>query len=572
MSPSALRPARLMVLALVVALACESVPATARPSPTPSQEPRRGGRLVEGSFMDVKTLNPMLANDVASATVTGRIYDGLIYADPRSGDPKPNLATWTVAADGLTYSWQLQPGAAWSDGRPIVGADYLEVVRASARSKKTLRKTNFQMIEGFEEYAAGRSRTITGIRLSGSDPKAFTVRFTKVWCAAVTTAFGIAPIPAHVFGKYTVDEDAGRNLDEAPENLAPPVASGPFKLKDWRKGDQLVLDRNDTYFKGAPFVDQYVFKIVADVTALSSQLRSGEINFGAIEPKDYADISRRQELQILRFQQLGYTGIGWNTRSQTAPALQDKRVRQALAYGLDIDGFVKTALFGQGVKMVQHHPQIYWAAAPTASVESYRYEPAKAEELIRSAGYQRGADGYYAREGKPLSVTIVTNQGNKVRETLLQSASDQYKQIGVRVNARLEPFDATVDKLSTGAADVEAWIIGWSLGIDPDPYSIWHSSQIPDAAKRTTGFNFSRFTTPGLDKAINDGRTPADKDCGMAARQRSYEAFNKILNDEQPYEFGFSQFTLLTVPARLRGPQPGPFAVYWNIEKWWFAP
>ena len=108
--------------------------------------------------MDVKTLNPMLANDVASATVTGRIYDGLVYADPRSGDPKPNLATWTVAPDGLTYSWQLQPGAAWSDGRPIVGADYLEVVRASARSKKTLRKTNFQMIEGFDEYDAGRSR------------------------------------------------------------------------------------------------------------------------------------------------------------------------------------------------------------------------------------------------------------------------------------------------------------------------------------------------------------------------------------------------------------------------------
>ena len=81
----------------------------------------------------------------------------------------------------------------------------------------------------------------------------------------------------------------------------------------------------------------------------------------------------------------------------------------------------------------------------------------------------------------------------------------------------------------------------------------------------------SRFSTAALDKAINDGRTPPDRDCGVAARQRSYESFNRILNDEQPYDFGFSPLTLLAMPTKLRGPQPGPFAIYWNMEKWWFG-
>src|SRR5439155_3359534 len=96
--------------------------------------------------------------------------------------------------------------------------------------------------------------------------------------------------------------------------------------------------------------------------------------------------------------------------------------------------------------------------------------------------------------------------GNKVRETLLQTAIDQYKLIGVRIAPRLMPFDAMVDILSNRSEDVPAWIIGWKLNVEPDPYGIWHSNSIPDASKKTTGYNFGAFSSPEADRGSNRRR------------------------------------------------------------------
>lgn len=560
----------------IVASACGQAPSGGGTSASPGastaaqETPVKGGRIIEGSFADIKILNPMLTNDVPSSTVTSRIYDALYYADPKTGEIKPNLGKWTTSTDGLTYTWEIDAKANWSDGKPITGEDYLTAVKAVARSKATVRKSNFQDIKGFTDYRDGKATKIEGIVVDTANPKKFTVTFAKVFCPALINAFGSSsgPLPTHIFGKYTVDADATKNIDDAPENLNPTVASGPFKFKEWRKGDQVILERNDTYFKGAAFADQYVFKVVADATVLANQLKTGEVNFGTIEPKDLDDISRQDNLQVFKFQALSYTYIGWNVKSAAAPALADKRVRQALAYGLDMDAVVKQILFGQGTKMVAHHPPASWAA-PSAGLETYAYNKTKAEDLIKQAGYTKSGE-FYAKDGKPLEFSIVANSGNKVRETLLQVATEQYKQIGVKVNAKLEAFETMVDKLTKGNQEIQGWIIGWSLGLEPDPYGIWHSSQIPDASKNVTGFNFGAFTAPGFDKAIEDGRSPSNGDCSQANRKKNYETFNKTLNDEQPYNFGFSPNTLLVVPKNMRGIDPGTFSTYWNIEKWWY--
>jgi len=165
----------------------------------------------------------------------------------------------------------------------------------------------------------------------------------------------------------------------------------------------------------------------------------------------------------------------------------------------------------------------------------------------------------------------MTNSGNKVRETLLQTAIDQYRLIGVKISPKLVPFDTMVASLGDPSVDVPAWIIGWKLSVEPDPFGIWHSSSIPDAAKRTTGYNFGGFSSPAADKAIEAARTPATGDCREATRKKSYEALNRLLNEEQPYDFGFSPTTLLVAPRELRGFDPGTFAQYGNIEKWWLA-
>ena len=304
------------------------------------------------------------------------------------------------------------------------------------------------------------------------------MHFTRSFCPALLQVFGSAPIPSHVFGKYTVDNDPTKNIDTAPENAAPAAVSGPFKFKEWRKGDQVILSRNDGYWRGAPYLDEFVQKVVADSTVQAAQLKTGELTLGAIQPGDYDDLSKSDNLKLYEWKDNGYVYIGWRLNNPNVPFLQDKRIRQALAYGLDMSTVVQSVVLGHGEKQLYNTPSVSWAYPGTAGYNDYKFDAGKAEQLIKDAGYTKGSDGFYAKDGKTLGWTIVTNQGNKTRETFLQVAAEQYKKIGVKINPKVEDFTTLVPKLNSGSNEIETIIIGWQLGNDPDLYSIWHSSNI----------------------------------------------------------------------------------------------
>src|SRR5947207_1043580 len=383
----------------------------------PDEKPVAGGRVIYGDFADIQRLNPGTSNDATSSRVSGKIYDSLIIADYQTGEIKPWLGSWTVSSDGLTFSWTIDAKANWSDGKPIIANDFLARVKMQGRSKVTPNKSVFNDVEGYQDYSTGKATSISGITIDTANPKKFTVKFTRIFCPALANVFGAAPMPEHIFGKYTVDNDPSKTVDEAAENNAPPVASGPFKFKEWRKGDQVILSRNDTYWKGVPLLDEWVQKVVADSTVLAAQLKTGEVTAGLIQPSDVADLSKADNLKLYKWANNGYTYIGWRTNNANVAFLGDKRIRQALSYGINTDEIVMAVYFGEGTKQLAHHPPAAWASAPTDTLNAYPYDKAKAEDLIKQAGYTNGSDGVYAKDGKPLAITIVTNQGNKTRET-----------------------------------------------------------------------------------------------------------------------------------------------------------
>jgi peptide/nickel transport system substrate-binding protein len=558
-------------LAVIASIALAATACTPGPqsgaTTGPEASPVPGGRLIVGSFSDIQRLNPATSNDATSSNVSGQIYSSLLTANHKTGELVPYLATWTVSPDNLTYTWTIDPKANWSDGKPIIGADYLARVKMQARSKVTPNKSVFNDVEGYQDYSTGKATSISGIQIDSSNPKKFTVKFTRVFCN-ISTVFGSAPMPEHIFGKYTVDNDITKNVDDAPENNAPPVASGPFKFKEWRKGDQVILSRNDQFFKGAPLVDEFVLKVVADSTAVAAQLKTGELTHALVQPGDVADLSRAENLKLYKWANNGYTYIGWRTNNTNVSFLSDKRIRQALSYGINTDEIVKAVYFGEGTKQVQHHPPAAWASAPVAGLNAYAYDKTKAEDLLKQAGYAKGSDGFYAKDGKPLAITIVTNQGNKTRETFLQVAVEQYKQIGVKINPKIEAFESLVPKLTGGAPEVEAVIIGWQLATDPDPFTIWHSTNVASPTK--AGNNFVGYSNPEVDKLIDQGRNGPD--CSQAARQKLYQSMNKILNEDVPYMFGVADNRILAVDARIQNIDVGTFSPNgdWNVEKWWF--
>jgi peptide/nickel transport system substrate-binding protein len=538
--------------------AAQPAPATKAPAaPAPAAgQAKPGGRIILGEFADAKTLNPVTVTDVPSDVVTSRIYSSLIAIDPKTGEVGPGLAEkFDFSADGKTLTFQLRDGLKFSDGSPITGDDFKFTVMATLRSKKTNHKNNVDQIAGAKEYISGGADDVSGIKVDGTT---ITVTLVNPFCPALNQIGGLNIIPKSVFGKYLDPKDASKNLDDAPENNAPPVASGAFTFKEWVPNDHITLVRNDNYWQKAN-IDEWVHKVYPNQDSLTAALKVGEVDMAQFDPKDVQDMQSVSSVQVFKYLNLGYTYIGWNQLRGGKEFLQSKAVRQALTYGLNVEQVVDKVLFGEGVKMVAHTPPVSWAYDPSG-LNDYKYDPAKAEQLLQQDGWAKGSDGIYAKGGQKLEFSIITNAGNVIRETFIQVAAEQYRQIGVSVEPKTESFEALVDRINTskdptygdqGGHDFDADVIGWSLTADPDMYSIWDSN-----STHASENNYIQYKNPDLDKAIEDSRTH----CAQADRKAAIHTADTILNDQQPYNFGFAQNVLLGVSKKVQNIDPGPFA------------
>ncbi len=537
-------------------------------APTTAPLPTPGGRLI--AVGKITTLQPLIAAAPVTASsadvlATALLYERLIRVDPRTSEPEPGLAAWEIGADGRTYTWRIPPNASWTDGKPVVAADIVTGLQAVAKSKIAARLvTIFAEIEGFRAYAQGSATTIAGVRLDPSDPKRLTVRLERSLCPSLVNVFGsVVVLPTHVFGKYLVP-DAADAIDRAPENDEPRVTSGPFVLGEWRRGDQLSLVRNTSYWRGAPLLDGFIFR---EGGALVDELRKGTVNFGGVtEPIEIAGAITTYRT---RTSASTYQFIGWNTQSESAPALRDKRVRQALAYGLDWELLFRDVV-KDGTRVFTHHLPASWAHP--SGLNEYRYDRTRAEGLLASAGYVKGADGIARKDGRALAITITTND-NAMRKSIVQLAVTQYADLGITVTPRIIDFAALVTALQKGDSSIDAWVAGLSHGDDPDPFVLWHSSlQADPAIGRRHPVGQMPFFAPGLDEAIEQARNGPD--CSLTRRKEHYATFDRILNEEQPFAFGFTRAKLDAGPVGLNEfvSASTNLAAGYDIHRWWIAP
>ena len=551
--------------AALVAISCAPASTGPAASAAASEQPVSGGTLVLGSTSDPKTMQPVISTDTASSGVWSWVYQSLTRANRETGETEGNLAVDApkISADGLTLTYTLRDNLVWSDGTPFSGEDYKYTVEAVMRSKKTVRKSTVNTIVGAKDYGDGKTDSISGIKVDG---KTITIALEKVFCPGIANLGGAGAggiLPSAKFKSVWDNKttDTSKNIDDNPLNVSPPASMGPFVFKEFKPGVQVTLAKNDKYFRGAPLIDTLIIKNYADATAIKNALQTGELTYGTVEAKDFDDLAKVDTLKSFEFPALGYTYIGWNAAAAKAPWLRSVDVRQALWYGIDTDSIIKKIVLGHGTKALAHDPPASWAY-DAVGLTDYKFDQAKAKQLLEKAGAKIGPDGIYRwTDGSPMRMRIETNQGNNARETILQLAQEQYKGIGIQIDPLLESFNQLLDRTDPGT-DFEGFIIGWSLGADPDPFSIWHSSQ-----RGKSQFNDVDYVNKDVDKGLEDNRTGPD--CSKAARKAALHTVDLNLNHDAPYTFLYTQNVLLFVNRQLQAIDPKVFSTTWNIEKWW---
>jgi peptide/nickel transport system substrate-binding protein len=185
----------------------------------------------------------------------------------------------------------------------------------------------------------------------------------------------------------------------------------------------------------------------------------------------------------------------------------------------------------------------------------------KARRLLAEAGWTRNSDGLLVKDGRPFSFELLTNQGNDERKKIAEIVQAQLRELGVTVEIRPLEWSALL-KEYIKKRNFEAIVLGWGIGIDPDQYVVWHSSQSgPDQ------LNHISYANPEVDRLLEAGRTS----CVQAERVKYYRQLQEVLADDLPLVFLYFADALPVVSSRIHGIDPGPNGIRWQEFKW-FVP
>ena len=360
------------------------------------------------------------------------------------------------------------------------------------------------------------------------DPLTVRIVYKRLYSPAIGT-WGMGILPEHRLNARALKAEAlKRGQDPAEFGMRQsafkrhPIGCGPFVFREWKSDRFIILERFEDYWDGPPQYKKYLFRVLPDLLTQEMEFYAGTIDSYGVQPHQVKRLKEDPRFQSFSGPSFGYTYIGYNMRR--AP-FDDRRVRQALSMAIDVDKIIKYVIYEQGERITG--PFVKQTDFYNHDIEPIPYDPEGALKLLAAAGWQRNSEGWLEKNGQRLQFKLITNNGNDIRKAILAIAQDSWKQIGIDVRTDLLEWSVFIQE-RVNKMDFDALVLGWSMGIDPDLYQIWHSSQT-----NPNQLNFVSFKNKEADDLIIKIRQEYDQQQQVKYCHRLHE----IIANEQPYTF-----------------------------------
>jgi len=347
-------------------------------------------------------------------------------------------------------------------------------------------------------------------------------------------AWAMGILPEHLLNEQALKEEMDRRSLSADARAAfgmrdsdfnrRPMGTGPFRFVEWQTDEFIHLKRNQDYWEGPPEYSDYFFRIVPDLLTQEVEFRAGAIDYYGAQPHQVARYKEDKSYQSFSSLGFGYSYIGYNIRN---PLFADARVRRALGMAVNVDEIIKYLLYGEGKQVTGPFPQNTEWYNP--DVKPLRYDPDAARRLLAEAGWKPNREGWLEKDGKLLEFNLITNSGNPIRKNIMTIVQNAWRKIGVKCHTQYFEWAVFLkDFINTGSFD--ATVLGWSMGIDPDIYQIFHSSQAGPQQ-----LNFVGYNNPKADELILRIRREYDRERQHALTHE----LHRVIAEDQPYTFLF---------------------------------
>ncbi len=430
-------------------------------------------------------LDPRVGIDAYSERIDELLFDALVHRDEHF-NLKPWLAESWDTPDPLTYRFHLRSGVRFQDGRALTARDvkytFDSIMNGSVRTTKT-----------------GTYRYVDHI--DAPDDVTVVFHLKEPWASLLWNvsngAIGIVP------------EGSGADFFKHP------VGTGPFRLVSNEQDRELVIERNDQYWRTEPKLARVRFNVVPDTTTRALELRKGsaDVALNSLAPDTTVALRRETNLVVEQSPGTLYQYLALNLRD---PLLKDVRVREALAYAIDVQPLIHYVWHDLARPATSVLPTQSWAYD---SAWPYHHDPAKARQLLDAAGYpMKGSVRFH--------LTMKMSSAEESTRLLAAVLQQQLRDVGIALDIRTFEFATFFSDVTKGAYQLYSlrWVGGNN---DPDIFEYaFHSGRMPPK-----GANRSYYANAEVDRLIDEGRKEPDQE----KRKAIYAQVQQVLARDLPY-------------------------------------
>jgi peptide/nickel transport system substrate-binding protein len=503
-------------------------------------------------FTDPKNLNPVLNSASPTLDMSMFYYSWTVRYDqnakpfPDAVSEIPTVQNGDVSKDGLTLKYKLRHNMKWQDGPPVTCNDLKFTWQVVMNPHNNVVTT-----DGYKDIAS----------IDCSNPYVAVVRMKKVYAPFLQQLWSVngnAPIlPEHLLAKYNDDKGS---FNTAPYNSLP-VGSGPFKVVQWQRGQEVRMEVNPDFYLGRPKLNEVVYKILPDENTAETQLQTHELDMLALGTglkwPQYQQLAAdpKNGLIATRVDAFQWTHIDFNLKQ---PIVSDVQVRRAIAYATDKNEIVQKIAHGSAIPAdTDQQPHYSWAY--TTDIVHYPYDPAKARQLLEADGWKVGPDGIRVKDGQRLEFTLSTqteSTNGKAIQTVLQR---QWREVGVQADIKNYPSDEFFDNSTNGilqGGHYDAAGFSWAGAADPDDSAIYSGDNLAPH-----GQNAMFWNNPIATAAMNDALKTVDQ----ARRKKDYVIVQQQLALDVPTIILYFVRMPYVYNSDLKGFDPSPvISAFWD--------
>jgi peptide/nickel transport system substrate-binding protein/oligopeptide transport system substrate-binding protein len=464
---------------------------------------------------DPTTLDPALVVDVTGGSIAAKLFNGLV----RLGDDLsvvPDIASkWTISKDGRVYRFSLRSGVKFSNGREVKAADFkYSFERVLSPETRSPRTWLFDYVLGAKEFMRGGVEEVKGIRALDD----YTVEI--ILKEPFSPFIGLLTMT----NAYVVPAEEVRRL--GPDFSSHPVGTGPYVLKSWLPGREMVLEARSDYFGELSKVKGIVYRVIPEELTAEAEFELENLDAIAVPVAVFAKYKESPKWgeQITSAEGLNTYYLGLNC---SRPPFDDPEIRRAVNLAVDREKILATVYEGRGKLASGPVPDVLrrWEAP-----EPYPYKPERAKAIIKQKGFF----------GK--SVEFYINADPEVVD-MAEVIQSYLNEVGLDVHLKQLEWSAFKQAINNGEADL-FWLSWWADYPDPENFlfPLFHSEN------HGPGGNRVLYTNPEVDALIEKGQRAASENL----RNDSYRRAETIIAAEAPWVFFWHRTDFMVRQPRLK--------------------